>query len=174
MTSKIFDQSPTASSSLLTTMQNCWTDSRDALSYAQAQYAKLSNAAGTSRELSPADLVLLKRNPLKKHPKLELFWSGLYKVLVKTSNVIYPLELKPHQPFHPVVYAILRKPYSDWFQSSERRRRRKNPRLAPFCPSRPAYSCPSPPCTSLMTLFIRRNSSSLKSPRLFSKKNYPA
>lgn len=46
--SEIVDHSSAASSSSLTAMQDCWGDAQDVLSYARAQYAKLSNTARAS------------------------------------------------------------------------------------------------------------------------------
>jgi len=152
--SEIVDHSPAASSSLLTTLQDCWTDARDDLSYAQAQYA----------EFSPSDLVVLK-DTLKKPPKLESLWSVPQKVLPKTSNVTYRLELKSHQRFDSVFYVGLLKPYLTG----------SNPHKDGVEGKAPDLHIPSPRFwTFLMNLFIHRNSPSFKSPRLFWKKDYPA
>ena len=92
-------------------MQYSWTDARDALCYVHAQYAEFSNGTRSFTQFSLRDLVLLKRNSLKKHPKLEPILSGRYKVLAKTSNVTYRLKLQPRKRFRPLVYVRLLKAY---------------------------------------------------------------
>jgi hypothetical protein len=86
--------------------------SRDSLSYVQTQYANPFNVARSFRKSSPGDLVLLKRNALRKPPNPQPIWSTPWKFVVKTSSVTYLLELKPYQRLHTVVYIGLLKSYS--------------------------------------------------------------
>jgi len=65
-----------ASASLLESLHAAWADAKDCLSFAQTQQAKFSNEHRTPREFTPGDLVLLKRTPMKKNPKLGPAWIG--------------------------------------------------------------------------------------------------
>lgn len=48
-----------------------------------------SRSLRTLRQFSPGEPVLLKRHPLKKHPKLGPLLCGQYQVLRSTSSVLF-------------------------------------------------------------------------------------
>ena len=86
-------------------------DERDCLSFAQAQQAKFHNEYRKSRDFNPGDLVLLRRSPMRKNPKLEPCWIGPIQVEFKHSLVTYRLKLPPGSRMHPVVYVGWLRPY---------------------------------------------------------------
>ena len=62
-------------------------------------------------EFTPGDLVLLKRTPMKKNPKLGPAWIGPFQIETKNSAVTCRLKLPPGTRMHPVVYVGYLRPY---------------------------------------------------------------
>ena len=99
-----------ASASLFKSLHAAWDDAKDCLSFAQTQQANFSNEHRTPREFTPEDLVLLKRTPMKKNPKLGPAWSGPFQIESKNSANTYRLKLPPRTRMYPVVYVEYLRP----------------------------------------------------------------
>ena len=100
-----------ASASLLKFLHAALPDAKDCLSFAQTQKARFSNEHRTPQEFTPGDLVLLKRTPMKKNPKLGPAWIGPFQIESKNSAVTYRLKLPPGTRMHSVVYVGYLRPY---------------------------------------------------------------
>ena len=84
---------------------------KDCLYFAQAQQPKFHNEYRSSRYFNPGDVVFLRRNPMRKMPKLETCWIGCSQVEYKHSPVPCRLKLTPGSRIHPVVYVAWMQPY---------------------------------------------------------------
>ena len=114
--SDIVDHSPAESSSSLRTIQDWWTDSRDALPYVQAQYTRFSESARNSREFS--------------HMATWYLWKQILTSLGAQTSPKFPSSCTrwPAQAL------------PDLFKSSKRGRRRKDSRPTSSCPFGTGFS----------------------------------